>query len=121
MKAKTKFPKCKNETIVKVMEFLNSEYGFEKFKAYWEFGLNCWSFYCGDISDFLCILMVDKKNPTIIYRNYTHPDLISKNFEIDTNLPNWKELFKEKIDYEAKNAIEVNKQIMRAIHGKDYF
>lgn len=120
MKAKTKFPKCKNEAIVKVMEFLNSEYGFKKFSVRWEFGLNFWALYCDEIGNVQPLVMVDQKEPTIIYRNYMHPDLISKKFEIDTNLPNWKELFKEKIDDEAKDAIEVQKQIMRAIYGKDY-
>jgi hypothetical protein len=87
-----KFPKCKNQTINDVMQYIFTQYGYSDFEVSWEMGNKSWDLWCKSIDSFLPIISVEKDNPTIIQ------DPLKRNFSIDTAIQGWESLLKVELD-----------------------
>lgn len=92
---KVKFPKCKNETINQVMQFMHERYGTSSFDVVWELSLASWELRTPAGFRFgLPLLSVCRYEPTVIVFN-AHS--IYKTC-IDTKNENWKDLLKNELD-----------------------
>mgnify|MGYP006974613159 CR=1 FL=1 len=99
-----KFPKCKNQTINDVMQYIFMQYGFTDFKVSWEISNKSWELWCKSIRSFLPTLIVKKDTPTIIQ------DPTCQKFHIDTSIQGWENLLKTELD----NFISQESQIYNA-------
>lgn len=87
-----KFPKCKNQIINDVMQYIFTQYGYSEFKVSWEISNKSWELWCRPIRLSLPTLIVKKDNPTIIQ------DPLGHNFHIDTSVKGWENLLKVELD-----------------------
>lgn len=103
-----KFPKCKNQTINDIIQYIFTQYGFTDFKVSWEISNKSWELWCKSINSSLPTLIVKKDTPTIIQ------DPLSQKFHIDSSIQGWENLLKIELDYlisrefQIYNAREIN-------------
>lgn len=96
-----KFPKCKNQTINNVMQYIFTQYGYSDFKVSWEISNKSWELWCRSINSSLPTLIVKKDTPTIIQ------DPLGQKFHIDTSIQGWENI----LTTELNNLISRETQI----------
>lgn len=91
-----KLPKCKSETINKVINVINQHYGFTEFEIQWELSLTQWDLWIKEIS-YNPFIHVVKDSQNIILVD------VAFGIQLDITDPNWEQMLFNAIDMELKN------------------